>query len=756
MEGSGERRARQGARAGRDVTQVAGDLHVHPAPEAGPSVQWPVWVGDVPRRAAAFQPRTAVRKKIEAARGRGGDVVLSGPGGVGKSQLAASLAREARDQERAEGTGLDVLVWVRATSTDQVISAYAEAAGRLRLPGLSPDDDDTAARLLLRWLAATERRWLVVLDDIDDPADVREWWPDGGSGRGWTVATSRRDDAELSGAGRALIRLGLYSEAEARAYFHRRLADAGHAPLHDPGRAVELAGALGHLPLALGHAAAYLINKRTTMADYLALLDDTGNRLGDLLPPSADTEGYGRPVTVSLLLSLEAIEEADRSGLARPLLQLASLMDPLGHPADAWTTPGALAYLTTARPPRRRWLRKQLPAVTRAEVLDVLERLRTYALIAQDTAGASVRMHALTARAARESVAPDAVPALARTAADAIMGLWPRQEHKESALAALLRANAIHLERTTRPALWLPEPHACVYEVSSSLTATGLYHQAVENDEANVQVSSGIHGPDHPHTLTVSHNLAVSYGDVGRVEDALALNERVLTAFERVLAPDSPRTLNARSSLAVHYRAAGRVEEALELRGRVLADRERILGPDHLETLVARHNLAVSYSDVGRVDDALALVEPVLTQYERTLGADHPRTLDARNNLAVLYTAVRRFEESLALSERVLADVERIMGADHPRTLDARSNLAVSYGDVGRFEDALALNERVLSEYERILGADHPDTRRARHNLALFRENAPRQPSETPESPTPAAPPGSPPTPGPPAADASG
>ncbi|WP_159020907.1 tetratricopeptide repeat protein, partial [Streptomyces sp. HNS054] len=524
---------RQQAQAHGDVTQVAGDLHVHPAPVQGPSVEWPVWVGDVPRRAAAFQPRTQVQKKIKAARGRSSDVVLSGAGGVGKSQLAASLARELRDQERSSGAGLGVLVWVRATVTDQVISAYAKAAERLYLPGASPDDEEGAARLFLRWLAATEQRWLVVLDDITDPVSVREWWPDSGAGRGWVLATSRREDAQLSGEGRALVRLGLYTDSEARAYLQRRLTDAGHAHLYDPGRADEMAAELGHLPLALGHAAAYLINKRPTMADYLTLLRDTSNRLGDLLPVSADAEGYGRPVTASLLLSLEAVEEADTSRLARPLLHLASLMDPLGHPATVWTTPEALSYLCAARPPQRRRLRKYHPPVTNTEVRNALECLRTYALIAQDAATSPLRMHALTARAMRETIPPGTLPATARVAADAIMSLWPRHDHEERELVALLRASVVHLDQLTRPALWQPTTHPCIYAVSISLTRAGLYHQAIDYDKVTVRLSSSIHGPDHPDTLGARANLAVSYSDAGRIQDALDLNERVLADRER-------------------------------------------------------------------------------------------------------------------------------------------------------------------------------------------------------------------------------
>ncbi|MFF8448870.1 tetratricopeptide repeat protein, partial [Streptomyces leeuwenhoekii] len=509
-------------------------MHVHATPVQGSSVEWPVWVGDVPRPAAAFQPRTQVRKKVEAARGGGRDVVLSGLGGVGKSQLAASLAREVRDQERSGEAGLDVLVWVRATSIDQVISAYAEAAGRLQLSGAVPDDEEAAARSFLRWLAATERRWLVVLDDITDLAVVRQWWPDSGSGHGWVLATSRHENAQLSGQGRALIRIGLYTDSEARAYLKRRLTDAGHPHLHHPDQAGEIAAELGHLPLALGHAAAYLINKRTTMADYLALLRDTSSRLGDLLPESADTEDYGRPVTTSLLLSLDAVEEADTSQLARPLLHLGSLMDPLGHPATAWTTPEALDHLRTARPPRRRRLRKHHPPVTEAQVHHTLELLRTYALITQDTETAPLRMHALTARAVRETIPTGLLPATARAAADALTSLWPRHDHEERELAALLRANVVHLDQLTRPALWQPTTHPCVYKVSISLTEAGAYHQAIEYNETVLHLSRSIHGPDHPDTLRARNNLAVSYSGAGRIQDTLYLAERVLADSERL------------------------------------------------------------------------------------------------------------------------------------------------------------------------------------------------------------------------------
>ncbi|WP_327072480.1 hypothetical protein OG196_04385 [Kitasatospora purpeofusca] len=126
-------------------------------------------VGTVPPLASAFQPRAGLREEIDRARERNATVVLtqvlSGGGGVGKSQLAAHYA------DRAHTEGVDVLVWVNAAETSQIITAYAEAA---RAVG---EDAEQDAAAFLKWLAVTGRSWLVVLNDLTDLEGTGPWWP---------------------------------------------------------------------------------------------------------------------------------------------------------------------------------------------------------------------------------------------------------------------------------------------------------------------------------------------------------------------------------------------------------------------------------------------------------------------------------------------------------------------------------------------------------------------------------------------------
>ncbi|MFE5375679.1 hypothetical protein [Streptomyces mirabilis] len=140
-------------------------------------VTWPHQVGVLPPRALSFQHR-AEADQLRAAVDSGGTAVLTqvltGTGGIGKTQLAADYARTAWDSG-----GVDVLLWISASSRSAITAGYARAG--VELLAADPRDPEQAARVFLAWLepkAGQEPcQWLVVLDDVVDPADMRGLWP---------------------------------------------------------------------------------------------------------------------------------------------------------------------------------------------------------------------------------------------------------------------------------------------------------------------------------------------------------------------------------------------------------------------------------------------------------------------------------------------------------------------------------------------------------------------------------------------------
>ncbi|MFG2821535.1 NB-ARC domain-containing protein [Kitasatospora sp. NPDC048365] len=416
--------------------------HIHVSTSTAPSR--PLLVGVVPLLASAFQPRESIRHEIDRSGGQHatGTQVLSGPGGVGKSQLAAALAHQAR------GRDVDVVVWADATETSQIVTTFARAARQVWVPDATGEDPEHDARAFLNWLAVTDSTWLVVLDDLTDLGAAMPWWPPtrAGSGpRGRVLATTRLRDARLSGAGRTVIDVGTYTPAEAFAYLHERMSSAEATHLLDT-QAADLVGALGGLPLALSRAAAFMINEDIACRDYLRHLTGRAGRLDRLLPRSADTEGYGRRITASLLLTLDAADRYGPVGLAVPALRLAAHLDPAGHPQALWATSAVTDYLTAHRTPSRPRVHRPDP-VTSQDARDALRLLHRHALLTHATRDTDreVRLHVLTARAARESTAAADLPAIVRATADALLELWPDPGVRAPELTAVLRANTAAL-----------------------------------------------------------------------------------------------------------------------------------------------------------------------------------------------------------------------------------------------------------------------------------------------------------------------
>ena len=508
------------------------------------SVSWPVQVGAVPMLADCYQAR-AETAALDRAVDTGGTAVLtqvlSGLGGVGKSQLAAAYARSWADR-------VQLLVWVTATSREVILGTYAQAAGQLgqRVEG----GLEQAAGWFLSWLQTTDRAWLVVLDDLADPGDLRGLWPDGPRGR--TVMTTRRTDAVLSGHGRRRINVGLFAPEEARRYLEARLgtgAGSGRTEYVD-----ELAADLGYLPLALAQAAAFILDRGETCAGYRARFADRRRTLSEIFPPDALADDYGATVAATWSISIEAADRLTPVGVCSSLLAAVSVLDPNGFPFDVVQTEAIISAVATDRAAFNGGPSGAVTsalAVSGQDCRDGLRNLARLSLVSLDDAGGprGVRVHALIQRATLEHCDRDRPDSLARAAADAVVAVWPDVE-RDPQLGQALRANAAVLADRYEDALWEPDGHPVLFRAGRSMGECGLVTAAVDYWTHMTHTADRVLGPDHPDSLSTRHNLARWRGAAGDPGGAAAALAELLTDYLRVLGPDHPDSLITRGNLA--------------------------------------------------------------------------------------------------------------------------------------------------------------------------------------------------------------
>jgi tetratricopeptide (TPR) repeat protein len=560
--------------------------------------------------------------------------IVTGLGGVGKTQLAAELAHRCWEEQ-----AVDLLVWVTAGSRTSIITAYARAAAEVT--GVEDEDLEQAAARLLGWLASTDRPWLIVLDDLSDPAHLRDLWPPG-TPVGRTVVTTRRRDTALL-ASRQVVSVGLFTPGEACTYLRHKLV--AHPGLLDG--ADELAADLGYLPLGLAQAAAYLLDRRLSCAAYRARLADRRRQLSDLLPEVGGLpDEHQATVAVTWALSIELADTLKPVGLARPLIELAALLDPNGIPAAVFPTEAVGEYVSArvGRP------------VNGEDVVDGLHALHRLSLFTAPDTGREidadndmVRVHALVQRAVREANPAERLPELADVAASALLAVWPEIDYATTGLIAALRANTTTLAGNAGDLLWHPGIHPLLYRAGVSLGNAGLHTTAVAYWQRMTDQAVRQFGDEDGDTISVQTNLAASYARAGRISEAITLQEQVLTDSARLFGKQHPDTLRARGHLAASYAQAGRTAEAIGLEEQVLIDRVRLFGKQHPDTLRAQTNLAASYQRAGLIASAIILQEQVVTGRVRVLGDEHPDTLNARSSLALLYAAVGRTAEAITL-----------------------------------------------------------------------------------------------------------
>ncbi|TQM80922.1 NB-ARC domain-containing protein [Saccharothrix saharensis] len=705
--------------AGRDAV-----VTIH---QATRRVAWPVRVGVPPPLAEHYQERrghalltealAAHRPVVVIGAHRGAGVVVSGLGGVGKSQLAAWHAWQVWSDAH-----VDVAVWLSALGRDAVVTAYAEAARRVLVeddPLIAERPPEQAAAAFRAWLAGTARRWLVVLDDVQDPADVRGLVPPPGAG-GQVIVTSRLRDAALT-SGRDLIELDVFTEAEALDYLAGALGDRRDA---DREQFEGLAGDLGWLPLALGQAVAFIVDQPLlTVAAYRALFADRRRTLADLAPAEGALPEHQATIATTWSLSIDRADRSGGRGLASKALRIASVLDANGAPLAVFTSRPVLGHLG-----RSAWRRVRVD-----DVLDALTRLHRFNLItltptATSTAAddrthldtGAVRVHALVQRSVRDDLGPRGVSRAARAAAAAMTAVWPHGK-RDADLEAVLRANAIALASVTDPATWSWKVYDLLKLVGESLGGAGSPAAAFEHlSRVREWALQGL-GRLHPKTLAIQSRRAAWRGDSGDPAGAVADFQQLARDMRRVWGGNNKRTLIARRELARWRGIAGDPVAAVAALEEVTASMTRRLGADHAETLVARSNLAYWRGTVGDPAGAAAEFAALSADYERLFGADHLDSLITRRELAKWRAAAGDPARAVVELEDLVPDMVRLLGVVHVDTLSARSNLAywrATSGDVGR---AVVEFEHLLADSRRHLAGNHPHTLTTRRELAKWR-----------------------------------
>ncbi|GAA3979296.1 FxSxx-COOH system tetratricopeptide repeat protein [Thermobifida alba] len=713
----------------------AGPRGIGPVRGASPAA---VWGGDIPPRNALFTGRDdlllRLRERLRSSTEQGWMTpsVLKGMPGIGKTQLATEYLYRFRDE-------YDLVWWVRAGQTSQINQAYtllAQELGVFRSDTSINSTIHTVREALRR--GNPRARWLLIFDDVRQPDDIKRYLPVDGDGH--VIVTSRNLTWPEGGYYNTLT-VDVFSLRESVALLRRcGLEDFTES------EAAELAEELGHMPIALRQAAAWMNDSATSVAEYLASY--RGKR-AELLPMFAPADpDYPETVITALNVSLDRLAMTNPAALQ--LLQVC-------------------AFFSTAPIPR--FLFRQVQNVEApADLEDALRDpnklnrafsdIGRYGLALLNHRNRTFQLHRLTQRALRFPLSNEEQERLRHCA-----HLLLAKSDPQDTSSAGARARYAQLF----PHVWETEAWDCTDPWARSLVIQEIYVTDLNGEhedskriaEAALRVWREKLGENAPETLRAELRLVRALRNLGERQPAYELCERVLSTLIEQHGPDSEETLRAGTEFIRDLRYAGRFRESVELARDVRDRYRRLLGPDDPEALTAAHNYAYALLLAGHHREAAALFWEVYQSNEMILGPNSPATLAAvdgyadalmesgdyfralryqrenterirslfginhrgtLNNMAALAVMLRRtgnLDEAVDVSGTVWREASDRFGEESPIAVVAAANHAAALRSVNRYNEALDLVEKASRRYTELLGENHPHVAAVNVNRAV-------------------------------------
>ncbi|MFG2331842.1 FxSxx-COOH system tetratricopeptide repeat protein [Streptomyces sp. NPDC048604] len=691
-----------------------------------------IW--NAPPRNSGFTGRSVVLERMRDQLGAGMAVVLPQPqtlyglGGVGKTQVALEYVHRFM-------ADYDLVWWISAEQTDDVVAALAELAGRL---GAQGGDDMAAASQeavdLLRRGVPTNR-WLLVFDNADDPDQLRRYFPSGGH----ILVTSRNQS--WSQHGNALP-VDVFLREESVEHLRRR------APGLTGADADRVAAAVGDLPLAVEQAAAWIAETATPVTAYLEQLEQQAARTLGLNQPV----GYPEPVAATWNVSIERLKQ--RSPAAVRLLQLCAFFAPEPIHSNLLYSKEMIDAL-----------KPYDPALQEKLVLGkVIREIGRFALAKVDQVSESIQVHRLVQAVIRAQLSEeeqrDARHAVHRILAGArpednepidnpdswprFNTIWPHLGPSEARYCIEPETRRLLIDRVRY--LWKRGDVRTAYALASDLRdawremlgnddlqylylrfhlanilrTQGRFVEARELGEETLIRQRNVLGDSHPHTYMTTSGLAMDLGALGEYSRAMELATEAHEGFSEIFHDSHPRTLAAANNLALNLRMVGQYARAREIDQEVFDRRSEVLGAEHPYTLSSAASLARDLREVGRYEDSVSLLSRTYEVYKETLGRAFPGTLAAAKSLAVSLRRADQVEHARRLTTATRNRYREKYTQANPDTLACDLNLAADLFASGEPVAARDMAQEVVDQYMKVPGERHPYTLAAINNLGIY------------------------------------
>lgn len=666
----------------------------------------------------------------------GGVYLLSGGGGIGKTQIATEYAHRYRDD-------YDLIWWLSANSTADVQQSYMRLARYLGIGEDSGNLEKTAQRV--RDVLETDPeagRWLLIFDDVSDLDRLgEEDLP--ANGPGDVIITSRDQSWIPSGRSEGSVVPSLTPQESVALL--RKVCPQG---LEEEGHALRIAERLEHLPLALAQVGAYLRDSLMSVEDFLHLLQ---NKFDEFVTHVEPEDLYPLPLAAAWNMQLDDLRRGsgtDRAlkKMVREFVQLCSFFAPrplartLFHRARGLSTHPELAQILG----NEMTLSKVLRYVSRHSLAE-LDRTNhtfqmhvTFQTVVQSTLSNEERVryrdlaHRLLAQS--DPLGPELPQNWPEyqllfthvTEAEA----WRSHDPQVRGLVHNVITYLVETGNGTEALALADRAIKAWYDDTAQrfqiqllrtriLRIRGDNEIALEEAERMYAEQTELEGPESDESLEANRARAIALSNLGYYGEALAMFGDIHRTRTALFTEDDENTLVIAHDIGGCLRRLGRFQEALDLDRRTLEQRKYVFGPNGIPTLRTRMSIGLGLMALGHLEESQRTLEDCQQRFEATDADASTHTSEIPIFLSVINRRLGNHELALELSDLALAENSQRHRPYARATLHVNSIHMVNLAFANRVDEARELAEDLLGHMDDKFPSRHLFPWASRANAAI-------------------------------------
>ena len=604
------------------------------------------------------------------------------------------------------------IFWIHCGTADRFRQGLINIGTECHVAGIA-DRNNNRLLLLKDWLQRnTDFKWLMILDNADDPTifgdaqdlgessqlqvDLSSYIPECEHG---SILITTRDfivGRQLAN-GRSPLKINKMSREEALMMLKTKLSTRGEASPITPATPasyqppvgdtdlLRLAQFLDYLPLAMEHAAGFITHNVISIGDYMKLFENDASAV-QLLKHRVEMSGRNSDIPSSIYatwnLSIEQIQKAYPKS--------AELIFLMAHYEQSQIPTSLLS---------------QYVGHDVVELTTIIGVLLRFSLIVRGR-DATYSMHRLVQLVVKQWLAASGAAAEWQSKALRLLSShFPSGEFETWAVCASLESHAVKL--TNMPA---------IKDADRSLLGTlqinlawyysnrGRWSSAEEYARAACITFQESYGLRHRETLAAKTKFALILKQNTKLEEAEVLIKQTVDETKALLGSKDQQYFEALERFALIAQTCGRLTVAEKASRKALSECEKVLGPYHPGVFRLQRRLATILEFQGKYDQAETCIMSALNGQKHLIGTADKTTLGILQRLAFIQHAQGKYVEAEKTAEEYLKVTSATYGPDHIGTQEARYTLARSLIASSKIEEA----ETIVLDLIEVIEKKHP------------------------------------------------